>query len=104
MTENPEPIIMKLHRAGGKQFASRAVAVALAEMIFKETYGEENFKFQQPLQVSETPDKWIIEGSRSYDDQPVPPDQLREGKVLIEIAKFDCRIIKLTKLISFVPQ
>ena len=70
----------------------------MAEMIFKKIYGEDNFKTQLPLTTVDGGDRWIIEGSRNGDDYPAPPDQLVKGRVLIEILKANCQVLKLTQL------
>jgi hypothetical protein len=69
-------------------------------MVIRYAYGEEGFKMQLPLRVSETSDRWIIEGSRTY-DYSKPVNQLVAGRVEIEILKANCRIMKLIQMTDF---
>lgn len=104
MNEEFDHPSMNMLEFSGCQLASRAIAVALAEMVIKDFYGEEEFEAQQPLSVSETPDRWIIEGSRPYDlEAPRSHHQLVDGKVTIEILKRNCRIVKLIRTAAFAP-
>jgi hypothetical protein len=100
MTEPLEDLSMKLHAAAGTNLATREIALALAETVIKYAYGEEDFKMQLPLQVSETSDRWIIEGSRTYDYSKAV-NNLVPGKVEIEILKANCRIVKLIQKTDF---
>jgi hypothetical protein len=95
---------MKFLERNGEELATKTVATALAEMVIKNHFGEEEFKAQQPLRISETPDRWVIEGSRPYDvDAPRNHDQLLEGVVEVEILKRNCQIVKLSKKVAFAP-
>jgi hypothetical protein len=70
-------------------------------MIFQEIFGIEELERQLPLSVTEASDRWIIEGSRSYDYTAQPENQLLDGKLLIEIAKKNCAILRLSKMVDF---
>jgi hypothetical protein len=100
MTKPLEDISMKPHRAAGTNLATREIALALAEMILKHAYGEEDFRMQLPLRVSETSDRWVIEGSRTYDYSKAV-NNLVAGKVEIEILKANCQIVKLIQKTDF---
>jgi hypothetical protein len=104
MTGVPEHQSMKFLERNGEQLATEPVATALAEMVLKNYFGEEEFKAQQPLRISEAPDRWIIEGSRVYNEAaPRNHEQLLEGVVEMEILKRNCQIVKLSKKVTFAP-
>ena len=100
MTEPIEDRSMVLWAAAGRNLATRDIALSLAEMIFKAVYGKEDFEGQLPLHVSETSDRWIIEGSRTYDYSKAV-NNLVHGKVEIEILKANCQIVKLIQPVDF---
>lgn len=104
MIDPPDDPSMKLHGYVGKPLASRKIAVALAEMVFTEVYGEDEFKVQLPLNVIEASDRWIVEGNPSYESKSVFTDQIMNGKLVIEILKDNCRIVKLVQMAHFAPQ
>ena len=99
--DRPEDISMMLFRGTQRTLASREIALALAGMVLKEYYGEEEFKAQQPLKITETPDSWVIEGSREYEFESTPHGRLAEGKVEVEILKINCQVIKIVKFEHF---
>jgi len=78
--------------------ASRDIALTMAEMIFKKVFGEDDFKTQLPLKLTDGEDRWIIEGSRNSDDYPAPEGELPVGPVVIEILKANCQVLKLIQL------
>jgi hypothetical protein len=88
---------MLLFHAAGVELASREIALALAEMIFKTVYGDEDFQTQTPLRAEDGGDRWVIEGSRRAEDYPVRPGQASEGKVQIVILKSNCQVVKLSQ-------
>ena len=90
---------MILHHAAGKTMASREIALAMAEMLIKEDYGEEHFKTQLPLQIFDDGDRWRVEGSRRGEDYEVPDGQLHEDKVVIEIRKVNCEVLKIVRFV-----
>jgi hypothetical protein len=94
---------MLLHRAGGVEIALRPVALALAEMIFKNVYGAEEFKRQLPLNVIDGGDRWTVEGSQRAQDEPSRLGQIRRGKMQIEILKANCRVVKLIQFAGISP-
>ena len=75
--------------------ASRDLALAMAESIFKDVFGEQDFATQLPLKLTDGGDRWLIEGSRNPDDYPVPEGELPHGRAVIEILKSDCRVLML---------
>jgi hypothetical protein len=104
MTDPVDDMSMRFRSFEEKILATREIAVALAELIFKDVYGEENFKAQLPLVVTEASDRWIIEGSKRYERKPLPFDQIWDGNVIIEILKFNCQVIKLAEMVAIGPR
>jgi hypothetical protein len=98
MDEIEEDFSIMGYRALGVTMASQKIAMTMAELIFKNTFGEDDFKTQLPLKVSDGGDRWIIEGSRNGDDYPVPDGELHNGQAIIEILKVNCQVLKLTQM------
>jgi hypothetical protein len=86
-----------LHRLAGVEMASPQIALALAEMVFRRVYGDDDFQTQLPLNIEDGGDRWIIKGSRRAEDYPMPPRQASKGQVQIEILKSNCQIVRLTQ-------
>jgi len=95
MAEIQEDFSVLSYRAIGRNIASRETALTMAEMIFKEFYGEDNFKTQLPLKLTDGGDRWIIEGSRDGYDYPVRDGELHFGRAKIDILKANCQVLKL---------
>jgi hypothetical protein len=93
---NDDPPMLLLRGAGG-ELASRPIALTLAEMIFKNVYGDEDFKTQAPLHIVDGGDRWIIEGGRRTEEHPAPPGEPARGKAQIVILKANCQVVKLTQ-------
>jgi hypothetical protein len=95
MTDEPSDDISLVIQ--GIQFGSRTIALTMAEMICDEVYGVGEAQAQAPFEVTEAPDRWIIVGSRSYDDPSSSVGQILEGPVEIEILKANCRVVKCVR-------
>ena len=98
MAEIQEDFSVLSYRAIGRNIASRETALTMAEMIFKEFYGEDNFKTQLPLKLTDGGDRWLIDGSRNSDDYPAPEGELPTGRAVIEILKANCQVLKLIRM------
>lgn len=98
MADPEEHFSVMAYHALRATMASSEIALAMAEMIFKKAYGEEDLKTQLPLKLTDGGDRWIVEGSRNGDDHPVPEGKLHKGRALIEIRKANCQVLKLTQL------
>jgi hypothetical protein len=103
MEDRAEDLSMMFLRGTGRLLASREIALALAEMLIKDYYGEDEFQAQKPLQIAETPDSGIIEGSREPDFESTKSGQSADGEITIEILKINCQVIKLIKTGYFPP-
>jgi hypothetical protein len=93
-----EDISMIVHDFVGKKFgmdfASREVALALAELLIKSFNGEEFLQTQLPLRISDGGDRWVIEGSRKIEDYPADENGHRHGEFFVEIRKRNCQVLK----------
>jgi|SRR5215469_13008836 len=89
------PLSVMIFEALGKDMASPEIALGLAELLIKEIHGEEHFKTQLPLKVTDGGDRWIVKGSRRGEDYPVEPGVLHQDEVTIEIRKSNCEVLKL---------
>jgi hypothetical protein len=101
MADSNEDPSLLLFRGARGEMASRSIALAMAEMVFKHVYGEEDFRTQVPLHITDGGDRWIIEGSRRPEDYPPPPDQPAKGNAQIVILKVNCQVVKLTEKVQF---
>lgn len=99
----PEDKSMLLVRIAHRNLASKDIAATMAEMIFKEYFGEKELEAQRPLRIKEKSDRWVVDGSRAYNNT-LPRDQLRDGRITIEILKINCQVIKLIQYSAFAPQ
>lgn len=63
-------------------------AVLLAEAILKPIYGQENIDRQKPLRATLKNGVWIVEGTL--------PEGLLGGTAVIEIAKKDAKVIRVS--------
>ncbi len=101
MTDPIEDRTMILYGLSKRTFATKEIAEKIAEMVIANIFGEEELELQIPLQTKDLVDRWMIEGSRSYDfDHPI--DQMMNGRVIIEILKRNCQIVKFTQLTALV--
>ena len=97
MAEPNDDVSMILLRAGGSEVVSKSIALSLAEMIFRHVFGDDDFKTQIPLNITDGGDRWIVEGSRRAEDHFLPDGQPALGNTQIEILKVNCRIVKLSE-------
>ena len=95
--EIEEDISMMGYRALDTIIASREIALAMAEMIFKKIFGEDHFKTQLPLMITDGGNRWIVEGSRDGDAYPEPEGAIHTGAATIEILKVNCQVLKLSQ-------
>jgi hypothetical protein len=94
MTEREgEDISIIAHSFGDRALASREVALVMAEMLIRESRGEEFLKTQLPLQAIDGGDRWIIEGSRKGEDYPLGPTGLLEHEFVVKILKRNCQVL-----------
>lgn len=98
MVSKEHPSVLAYH-ALGAAMATQDLALTMAATIFKDVFGEDNFKTQLPLKLTDGGDRWIIEGSRNADDYPVPEGEYHHGPANIEILKANCQVLKLTQRI-----
>jgi hypothetical protein len=103
MIDPPDDPSMILFRMVNRQLATREIALAMANMIFAEVYGDAEVKAQLPLNITDNGDRWAIVGSREVDETPGEGGpQLRDGRVVIEIVKRNCAVINLSLFASMV--
>ncbi len=93
---------MLLFGSTGKTLLTQALAVMMAESIIQTAYGDAELEAQRPLVAIETPATRVIEGSRAYDDDRDPESQMIDGRVVIEIMKRNCQVIRLSKMVDIV--
>lgn len=99
VSEEPEEhVSMMMREALGSELASREIALALAEMILKDVYGDAHLKTQLPLHITDGGDRWIVEGSRQGEDYPAGPDELHWDKIVVEIRKMNCQVLKFLQM------
>jgi hypothetical protein len=96
--EHEKEAIMIANAYGGRNLASREIALAMAEMLVRENHGDEHLKTQAPLQIYDKGESWLIEGSRRGEDHPVTHLGLHQDKVIIEIRKRDCQVLNFARM------
>jgi len=94
---------MRFHGFVGRKLVSRNIALAVAEMIFAEVYGEAEVRTQQPFSVTDMSDRWVVEGRSSYSKDSEVDDNLRDGRLVIEILKENCEVVKLIQMAHLLP-
>ena len=80
---------------------SREIALVLAEMVFKRVYGEDDFKMQQPLTISDDDDRWMIVGNRRSEEPSTQTGNLLDGPVEMIVLKRNGQIVKLVRHARF---
>lgn len=88
---------MRLYESLSTEIATREIALALSEMVFKEIYGDNKLSTQIPLSIKDNGDHWLIEGNPKAIDYPHVPGELAYGKLIIAIRKSNCEVIKLSQ-------
>jgi hypothetical protein len=101
MAELEEHITMKLYDAAGRDLISREIALEIARLVFIDVFGQDDFEKQAPLMIRDEGSTWLVEGSREYDYDSQPADQILEGNAIIEIAKRNGAIVRLSKKVDF---
>jgi len=97
MTGVKEHLSVMGYHALKATMASQELALTMAEIIFKDIFGEDDSKTQLPLKLTDGGDRWLIKGSRNSDDYPTPEGEIPTGRAVIEILKANCQVLKLLK-------
>jgi hypothetical protein len=71
----------------GDLIKDAATAIALAEVLVKNNFGDDVLKKQRPLKATADGDFWIVEGSVTKDPAKQP-----EGPVILRINKADLTV------------
>ena len=98
MSKSDEDMSMLLARARHVETISSDIAIKLAEMIFRRSYGSKTTDGQLPLIAHDQGDRWEVEGSNNVPSSIDLSDPLG-GKLVIIIMKTDCRIVKLARIL-----
>ena len=98
MSDDDEDISVMLFQARGKIMATREIALAMAEMLIPRAYGEGELEAQSPLKIEDGGDRWIIEGSRTDEDESLQPGRIHHGEAIVEISKSNCRVLKIARM------
>ncbi len=98
-----EPSIdMTLRKARNVELITPDIALKLAEMVFKKTYGETVVAGQLPLIVKDRDVAWQVEGTfRKYASTDLSDQS--GGQLVIVIKKLDAQILEFTRLM-ILPQ
>jgi hypothetical protein len=100
MADPPENPSMHFFGFTGRNLASVDIALAMADMLFAEIYGEEEARAQRPLKVTDNGDRWTIEGSKDYEAARNGWPLVEEGPAIVEIVKRNCAVINLVQFTS----
>lgn len=96
MANENEDLIMFLNRVSGIELATEPIAVALAEMLFRHVYPDDDFESQLPLKVTDQGDRWLIVGSRDPADYPLGELEVAHGAFEMVILKANCQVVRFT--------
>ncbi|MDR3508271.1 MAG: NTF2 fold immunity protein [Caulobacteraceae bacterium] len=86
-----------------QDLATRDLAMTMAESLVTTIYGSSELEAQRPLLITDSEDRWVIEGSRLYKERMEGFEQLTDGRVVIEILKRNCQVLRLTQMVAFAP-
>lgn len=93
---------MKMREARKKDLISPDIALKLAEMVFRENYGEAALANQLPLTVRDRDEAWQVEGTfRRYSSLDLKDSE--GGQIIIVIRKLNGQILDFTRLM-ILPQ
>jgi len=102
MTKSEPSLEMKMREARKKYLISEDIAVKLAEMVFRENYGEAVLANQLPLTVRDRDEAWQVEGTfRQYSSLDLKDSE--GGQIIIVIRKLNGEILDFTHLM-ILPQ
>lgn len=88
---------MYLSRLTGQKYVTRDTALAFAQMIIRDNFGQDELKLQSPLDVREDGDNWVIRGAKRRNLKPsVPSNRLLDSDIAIIISQFDGQILQIT--------
>jgi hypothetical protein len=96
MSDSQENGSVLLLGFGGRIIATRELALMMAGVLIRDVYGEQELDLQKPLGLSDGGDRWVIEGSGEFDMSTLP-GCVSHGRVEMEIAKANCRVLKLSR-------
>jgi hypothetical protein len=96
MADPAEHPSMILYGAAGRNLASREIALTLARMILSDVFGDPHP--ETTVSITDSGDRWIVEEARPYQQAPEPWGQRADGPAVIEIAKRNCAIIRLSRM------
>jgi hypothetical protein len=100
MADPPENPSMYFFGFTRRNLATVDIALAMADMLFAEVYGEEEAKAQRPLKVTDNGDRWTIKGSKDYEAARNGWPLVEDGPALVEIVKRNCAVINLIQFTS----
>ena len=87
---------MYLSRLAGQRYVTRDTALAFAQMVIRDNFGDEELKLQSPLDITGDNDNWIIKGcKRKNINASIPASKLLESDISIVISKFDGQILQI---------
>ncbi|AWZ00319.1 NTF2 fold immunity protein [Rhodobiaceae bacterium] len=97
MANEKQDLSMFLNEVAGIELATEPIALALAEMLFRHVYGDDDFETQLPLKVTDQGDRWLIVGSRDPAAYPVHELEPAPGEVEMVILKANCKVVRFTQ-------
>ncbi|MGZ5851894.1 MAG: NTF2 fold immunity protein [Hyphomicrobium sp.] len=103
--DNAKPdLTMELYRAVGERLVSRTTALAIAELIVRDRFGQGELDRQMPLEIRGQDDTWIITGN-GLPDVPAgtPSGALKTGSLPMKISQLDGRILNFSLAGYIVP-
>jgi hypothetical protein len=78
-------------RWSGEKLITGLIAVQMARLAHRETYGQTDLDANEPLDVRDEQDVWIVSGSKIVPFDPAGP--ILDGPLEMRVSKYDGQIL-----------
>jgi len=82
---------MQSRRWNQEKLINSQIAIEIARLVHRQSYGEADLKANEPLSVAADGDAWIITGAKESRYNPVDPKL--DGAFKMRISQFDGQIL-----------
>jgi len=85
---------MQSRRWNGEKLITSQIALQLVRLIHLATYGQSDLDANEPLDIRDEPDIWIVSGTKIVPFDPTGP--MLDGPLEMRISKYDGQILSYT--------